>query len=173
MLFLPLILVLFGCGSGLLGAVGSPVPAEMQGQWQTNIAGPPDLSGFLDPGIVDPPPYGQNARTDLGIGFYFFPNGRYQRVLIYKISYLYTCILVQQWYEEGAVRIEGSSFSFYPSKATLSKGGNCAGTISNSPVQGQPFTLTITPDQDQTGWPLLHLGYPGGDLLLEKCRDCK
>lgn len=71
------------------------------------------------------------------------------------------------------MRIAGSSFSFYPSSASLSTGGNCAGAIDNRSARGMPFTLNITQDQDEEGWPYLRLGLPSGDLVLEKCRTCK
>lgn len=34
-------------------------------------------------------------------------------------------------------------------------------------------TLTVTPEHDATGWPMLRLRLSSGEeLLLEKCRNC-
>lgn len=144
----------------------------MQGQWQTSIAGPSGLPDYLG-GAVNIPDNLETHGSDLGIGFCFFPDGRYQHAWMYSMRYLYSCIRVLKWYEEGAVNIQGSSYTFRPAKATFSSADSCTGTTSEERAYANTVTVNITPEQDHTGWPVLRFGYASGDLLLEKCRTCK
>jgi hypothetical protein len=148
------------------------VPEALQGQWQTAIAGPNGLPDYLG-GFINVPDAMETWGSTLSIAYYFFPDGRYQHVWMYTMKYLYTCVLLQQWSEEGTVAIAGPNFTFQPATATFSTIDSCAGTAYENPAQASPMTVTVTSVQDETGWPYLHFGYPDVELWLEKCQECE
>lgn len=165
-LLLSLLLLLVACG-GNLG--GTPVPTELRGQWQTYIHSIPTYYPYPRSVPIQP---GENSL--LGIFFYFWPDGRYQHVWnLTQTYYGGNCFRTMRWDELGMVRIAEPSFTFQPNKATLSVLDSC-GTASLNQFRPQTFTLNVSPDQDQAGWPHLRVYLPSGEeLLMEKCRDCK
>jgi hypothetical protein len=43
--------------------------------------------------------------------------------------------------------------------------------LNPAPVAAATHTLTL--DHDASGWPLLRVSFPSGELVLEKCRRCQ
>jgi hypothetical protein len=177
---LPLLLLLFGCG-GTLGSgqpipPGTPVPDELRGQWQTAIAAPTgtwDHVGINYEIPINVPDLIEVHSSTLGIAFYFFEDGRYEHVWIWETQYSYACGRILTWTEQGTVNITGTAFTFQPTQAMFRALDNCAGLAAEELAQAKTVTLTVTPEQDAAGWPLLRFGYPSGsDLVLEKCKTC-
>lgn len=175
-LLLSLLLLLVACGGADLTPISTPLPEELQGQWQTAIASFPgiDYTRFIYPSFNLPiDPSGLNIQNStLGIIFFFYPDGHYQHMWTWRIKE-YACTTVLQWWERGTVSLVGSALTLKPSEAKNGMANDCTGVDMHGPAQGKARTLNVKSDQDDTGWPLLLLGYPGGDLTLEKCRECE
>ena len=172
---LPLILSLLGCGGSsdtTSGAApgstqGTSIPENLRGQWETILTYVPAFySG----------PYGDIPQGDgsIGIAFYFWPDGRYQHVWNLAQAYFGgNCFRTAHWEEVGTVSSAGSEFTFTPSKATYSVMDSCGQSkyLDPAPVTAASHSLTL--DQDNSGWPLLRMTFPSGELVLEKCRRCQ
>jgi hypothetical protein len=165
---LPLIFLLFGCGSLSGQPGGTPVPEELRGQWQTILSYLPTYFQRGDVPVRD-------FNGSLGIYFYFWPDGRYEHVASLLLSYFdNNCFRTAEWRERGTVNIAGTDFTFRPARATYIVTDTCGKNEYKDPAQARTTTLSMTPEQDQTGWPMLRMGLPSGEeVLLEKCRTCK
>jgi hypothetical protein len=164
----PLIVLLFGCPGSLPDQpVGTPVPEELTGQWQTILTYVP---AYWE-GIIPT----DDFNGTLGVFFYFWPDGRYQFDLNSAVTYFGgNCFRTTSWNESGVVSIAGPEFTFIPAGATYSVLDSCGESTFINADPGDAATLTVTPELDQTGWPMLRLRYPSGDdLLVERCRDCQ
>ena len=179
----PLILSLVGCGGGSSGETPAPtqatsdetpastqapsIPEELRGQWETILTYVPAFySG----------PYGDIPQGDgsIGITFYFSPDGRYQHVWDLAQAYFGgNCFKTAHWEEAGTVSATGSEFTFNPGKASYYAMDSCGQTkfLDPAPVSAANHNLTL--DRDNTGWPLLRMSFPSGELVLEKCRHCQ
>jgi hypothetical protein len=146
---------------------GTPVPAELTGSWRTILTYVPGYYTGVVP--VD------NFTGSLGISYYFSPDGQYEYNLDSAMAYFNgLCFRTTGWTESGSLRIDGSGFTLKPTRAINSIWDTCGESAYIDPAPAETVTLTVTRDQDQTGWPMLRLRLPSGEeLLLEKCRDCK
>jgi hypothetical protein len=180
----PLILSLFGCGGSSGDATSDAVsdvtsdvppastpatsiPEDLRGQWETILTYvPPFYSG----------PYGDIPQGDgsIGISFHFWPDGRYQHVRNLAAAYFGgNCFRTSQWEEVGTISSAGSEFTFSPGKATYLVTDSCGQSqyLDPAPVTAASHTLKL--DRDNSGWPLLRMSFPSGELVLEKCRRCQ
>lgn len=143
------------------------IPENLRGQWETILTYvPPFYSG----------PYGDVPPGDgsLGITFYFWPDGRYQHIWTLASAYFGgNCFRTGQWEEFGTVSSVGSEFTFSPGKASYFQTDTCGQSkiLDPAPVTAASHTLTL--DHDNSGWPLLRMSFPTGELVLEKCRRCQ
>ena len=181
----PLILSLFGCGGSAdttsdaaappatagpdgapQGTAAMPVPEGLRGQWETVLTYvPPFYSG----------PYGDTPQGDgsIGVSFYFWPDGRYQHVRSLAAAYFGgNCFRSSQWEEVGTLASAGAEFTFQPGRATYVVSDSCGQSRYLDPAPVGPANHTLTLDRDASGWPLLRVGFPTGELVLEKCRRC-
>lgn len=158
---------LVGCGDASDQPSGTPVPDELTGEWQTILTYVP---GYWE-GLVPTTDF----NGSLGIFFYFWGDGGYQFNLNSALTYFNgNCFRTTRWEELGTVSIAGSDFTFTATQATYSVLDSCGESTFINADPGEPATLSLTPEQDETGWPLLRLSLPSGEeLLLEKCRDCE
>ena len=177
----PLILALFGCGGG--GSAGGPaadalaqpdgapaqpasIPDALVGQWERILTYvPPFYSG----------PYGDTPNGDgsIGITLVLTADGRYRHV--WNLSSVYfggNCIRTGGWDEHGTVSGTGSDFTFNPIKASYVQTDTCGQFKLLDPAPVSPASHTLTIEHDNTGWPLLRVTFPTGDIVLEKCRHC-
>jgi hypothetical protein len=179
----PLVLSLFGCGgssdttSGAAPATtpeatpaatpATSTPEDLRGQWETILTYVPAFySG----------PYGDVPQGDgsIGITFYFWPDGRYQHDRLLSRAYFGgNCFQTSQWEEVGTISSAGSEFTFTPGKATYFVTDTCGQSqyLDPAPVTAASHTLKL--DHDNSGWPLLRMSFPTGELVLEKCRHCQ
>ena len=185
---LALTLSLFGCGGGSSSdAVPDPqqpestpetpetpvppaaatLPEAFRGQWEAILTYvPPFYSG----------PYGSIPEGDgsIGVAFYFSPDGRYQHHWNLARAYFGgNCFQTAQWQEVGAVGGTGPDFTFTPGHASYLSSDSCGQFQYLDPVPVIAANHTLTLDHDATGWPLLRVGFPTGELVLEKCRRCQ
>ena len=162
---LPLLLSLMACGSSV---PGTPVPTGLRGQWETILTSVPTYYPYPEAPSTIP------GSSSLGIIYYFYPDGRYEHIWnMMMVYYNGNCFRTQRWSESGTVSIAGADYTFKPSKARLSVLDSCDKAVYLDPAPAKSITVTLTPDQDQAGWPLLHFGFPTGeDIVLEKCRKC-
>jgi hypothetical protein len=148
-------------------APATPVPAGLQGQWETILTYvPPFYSG----------PYGDVPPGDgsIGVMFFFWPDGRYQHRRILSAAYFGgNCFRTSQWDESGTVSSAGDDYTFNPGKATYVATDTCGKNQYVDPVPVSPGTHTLKLDQDGSGWPLLRMSYGSSELVLEKCRHCQ
>lgn len=167
---LVLVPIALGCSGGLgVGQPpsGSPVPAELQGQWQSILTYvPANYAGILP--ITD-------VNGSFGIFYYFSADGQYQISLRALASYFdFNCTLNAHRQEVGTVTIVGADFTFNPTHAFESTLDSCGESryVDPAPVQGR--TVMITPELDAAGWPHVRLHFPDGEqVVLERCRDCQ
>lgn len=164
-----------GCpfaGGPLIGIVdpspvGSPVPEELTGEWQSILAYvPPNYEGFLP--IRD-------FIGSYGIFYYFTADGQYQIDLRAMANYYdFICYFNDHRQEWGTVEIVGADYTFHPAHAFESDFDSCGDSAYIDPAPTQAQTVTLIPEFDATGWPLLRLIFPDGEeLVLERCRDCE
>lgn len=168
-----LALALFGCGGGGASdgtpalAQGTPIPAALQGQWETILTYVPAF--YAGPFQETP-----NGDGSIGIAFYFFPDGRYQHVWNLMQTYFGgNCFRTAHWEEHGTMSGAGPTYTFNPGKATFSQLDTCGQNQYQDSVPMTPASHRLTLDRDNTGWPLLHMGFQNGELVLEKCRRCQ
>lgn len=170
---LPLMIVfsLSGCGGGSDNTPASTqagsIPEDLRGQWETILTYVP---GFYSG------PYGGVPQGDgsLGITFYFWPDGRYQHAWQLLQAYFGgNCFRNGDWREFGTLSGAGPDFTFNPGKATFVGMDSCGKSqfLDPAPVTAASHTLTL--DRDNTGWPILRMSFPTGELVLEKCRRCQ
>ena len=180
---LPLMLSLFACGGGRGDASdatsgagqppvqpstqGTSIPENLRGQWETILTYvPPFYSG----------PYGDIPPGDgsIGITLYIYADGSYHH--FWNLAQAYfggNCFRSAGWDEVGTITADGSNYTFNPTKATYTQMDSCGQSKFLDPAPVAPATHTLTPDQDNTGWPLLRVSSQSGDLVLEKCKkDC-
>jgi hypothetical protein len=182
-LLLPLILSLVGCGGGSSDETpastqatsdetpaptpATSIPEVLQGQWETILTYVPPFYGG---------PYGDIPQGDgsIGITFYFSPDGRYQHVWDLAQAYFGgNCFRTAHWEEFGTVSGAGSEFTFTPGKATYSLLDSCGQTQFLDPAPVTAATHSLALDRDNTGWPILRMSFPSGELVLEKCKHCQ
>jgi hypothetical protein len=182
----PLVVSLVGCGGGSSSdamsdapppeatpeATPDPAPAAtlpeaFRGQWEAILSYvPPFYSG----------PYGDVPQGDgsIGITFYFYPDGRYQYDWSLARAYFGgNCFQTSQWQEVGQVAGGGPDFTFTPGHASYLNSDSCGQFryVDPAPVVAAIHTMTL--DHDASGWPLLRMSFPTGELVLEKCRRCQ
>jgi hypothetical protein len=172
-LLFSLLLLLFGCGSSVTGQQpGTPVPDEMVGQWQSITTSIPTYFPYTDFTKPYVPPVSVYENSSFGVFLYLLSDGQYQ--LDWNLmTMIYSCLRTLRRSEWGTMSIAGSDFTLNPNGATFSVVDTCDGTAFENPDQFETATFTVTPTQDDAGWPYLHVAYPGGELWLEKCRDCQ
>lgn len=174
---LPMIVALVGCGGGgpsdpTQGPAqdpqqAEPIPEELRGRWDS-------IHTYVPPDFISQ--YGIVAGNDgsLGIAFYFHADGRYEHKWdLLKIYYGGNCIRTGEWQENGTLTSAGAEFTFNPGRATYMQTDTCGQFKYLDPAPAVPANHTLTLDRDATGWPLLRMGYPTGELVLEKCRRCQ
>ena len=183
---LALTLTLFACGGGGSSdpapdpqqAEGTPetpappaattLPEAFRGQWEAILTYvPPFYSG----------PYGSVPEGDgaIGITLYFWPDGRYQYDWSLARAYFGgMCFQSSQWKETGTLGgVAGNEFTFTPGHASYMNSDSCGQFKWLDPAPVAPSTLPMRIDHDATGWPLLVIGPPGAEQVLEKCRRCQ
>ena len=170
----PLMLALVGCGGGGSGdasvaaaqAQGASIPQPLVGQWETILTYvPPFYSG----------PYGDVPNGDgaIGITLVLTADGRYRHVWNLNSAYFGgNCFRTGGWDEFGTVGGNAPDFTFNPTKATYVQTDTCGVFKILDPAPVSPATHELTLEQDNTGWPLLRIHFPTGDVVLEKCRHC-
>ena len=67
----------------------------------------------------------------------------------------------------------GSEFTFSPGRASYLSTDSCGQSkiLDPAPVTAASHTLTL--DRDNSGWPILRMSFPNGELVLEKCKRCQ
>jgi len=177
-----LLLTLFGCGGGGSGGGGggeSPdpgvgaepppgmvIPEELRGRWDTTQT-------YVPPNFISQ--FGTVSGNDgsLAAAFFFHPDGRYEHKWdVLQVYFGGNCIRTGAWQENGTLTSEGAEYTFTPGRATYLQTDTCGQFKYLDPAPVEPGTHTLTLDRDATGWPLLRVGYPTGELVLEKCRQC-
>jgi hypothetical protein len=177
----PLVLALFGCGGG--GSADAPaadaqaqpgdapaqpasIPEPLTGQWETILTYvPPFYSG----------PFGSVPNGDgaLGITLVLTADGRYRHVWNLTSAYFGgNCFRTGGWDEFGTLIGTGADFTFNPTKASYIQTDTCGQNKFLDPAPVAPASHTLKLEQDNTGWPLLRITFPTGDIVLEKCRHC-
>lgn len=111
----------------------------------------------------------------LGVFYYFYPDGRYQYDLNTLPTYFNgNCFRTTGWTETGVVNIDGSHWTLTPSHAFYTQLDSCGEAQFIDPAAAVVATLAVTPDQDETGRPLLRIVLPNGEeLVLKRYRDCE
>jgi hypothetical protein len=181
---LPLMFSLFACGGGggdssdatpgtgqpptqQPPAQGTSIPENLRGQWETILTYVPAFySG----------PYGDIPQGDgsIGITLYIYPDGSYHHYWNLAQTYFGgNCFRSAGWDEVGTMSGDGSSYTFNPTKATYTAVDSCGQSKFLDPAPVSPATHTLTLSQDNTGWPVLTVSFPSGDLVLERCRKCQ
>lgn len=147
--------------------VGSPVPEELTGQWQTILAYVPANYESILPV--------RDFLGSYGVFYYFTADGQYQIDLRAMASYFdFMCYFNDHRREWGTVEIVGADYTFHPVRAFESDLDSCGDSAFIDPAPIQARTLTLIPEVDATGWPLLRLIFlDGEELVLERCRDCE
>ena len=175
-LLLPMILSLFGCGGS--GSDETPataqsqtpaasIPENLRGQWETVLTYVPPFYG----GDYGNTPPGDGS---IGITFYFSPDGHYQHVRDLAQAYFGgNCFRTAHWEEVGTVSGTGPEFTFTPGRAIYSVMDSCGKSqyLDPAPVTAASHSLTL--DRDNSGWPVLRMSFPSGELVLEKCKHCQ
>jgi len=70
------------------------------------------------------------------------------------------------------VRGHQPDFTFNPTKASYIQTDTCGQNKFLDPAPVAPASHTLNIEHDSTGWPLLRVTLPTGDIVLEKCRHC-
>jgi hypothetical protein len=83
------------------------------------------------------------------------------------------CFRTAHWEEVGTVSGTGPDFTFTPGKATYSVMDSCGKSqyLDPAPVTAASHSLAL--DRDNSGWPVLRMSFPTGELVLEKCKRCQ
>ena len=142
------------------------IPEPLTGQWETILTFvPPFYSG----------PYGNvpNGDGSIGITLVLTADGRYRHVWNLASAYFGgNCFRTGGWDEFGTVSGTGADFTFNPTKASYVQTDTCGQSklLDPAPVAAASHTLKI--EHDDSGWPLLRIAFPTGDIVLEKCRRC-
>lgn len=168
-----LLMAVAGCGGGgsdpppaAEPAPAASIPEGLRGQWEAVFAYvPPFYAG----------PYGDIPPGDgaLGVRFTFWPDGRYQHTWNMTQAYFGgLCFRSAGWTESGTVSGTGPDFVFNPTHASYSAMDSCGVAEYLDPAPVTAATHSMVTDQDAAGWPLLRMGYPDWELVLEKCRTC-
>jgi len=175
----PFILALFGCGGGgssdataadasATDATAQPasIPQPLTGQWERILTYvPPFYSG----------PYGDVPNGDgaIGITLVLTADGRYRHVWNLSSAYFGgNCFRTGGWDEFGTLSGTGPDFTFNPTKASYIQTDTCGQNKFLDPAPVTPASHTLKIEHDNTGWPLLRITFPTGDIVLEKCRHC-
>lgn len=67
----------------------------------------------------------------------------------------------------------GADVALNPVRDTNVMTDSCGDFVLDDNAPTVAVTLTVTPEHDATGWPMLRLRLSSGEeLLLEKCRNC-
>ena len=144
---------------------GTPIPAELTGVWRAILTYVP---GYYTGQIPV-----NDFSGSLGVNFYFGADGQYEHVLN-SLTMGSICIRTTQWRESGTLTLAGTALTLHPAQATNSVTDNCGPNKYAEPAQANTTTLTVTPEQDPNGWPMLRVVLPSGDVvLMEKGRDCQ
>ena len=169
---LPLILSLFACGgtseeAAAPAAQAASIPEDLRGQWETILTYVP---AFYSGPYGDIPP----GDGSIGISLYFWPDGRYQHAWNLAQAYFGgNCFRTAHWEEVGTVSGTGPEFTFTPGKATYSVLDSCGKSQSLDPAPVAPASHSLALGRDGAGWPQLQVGFPTGELVLEKCKHCQ
>lgn len=163
---------LAGCGGGgssdaPAAAQATPIPEELRGQWETILTYVPGFYGG---------PYGGAPQGDgsLGITFTFGADGRYQHVWQLIQAYFGgNCFRNGHWDESGTLSGTGPEFTFTPGHASFIGSDSCGKFQHIDPVPVTAASHGMVLDHDNTGWPLLRISFPTGDIVFEKCRRCQ
>jgi len=177
-----LVLALFGCGGGggggggggessdpAAGAAPPPsavIPEELRGRWDATLT-------YVPPNFISQ--FGTVSGNDgsLGVAFFFHPDGRYEHKWdLLQVYFGGNCIRTGAWQENGTLASAGAEFTFNPGRATYLQTDTCGQFKYLDPAPVAPGNHALTLDRDATGWPLLRVSYPTGELVLEKCRQC-
>jgi hypothetical protein len=119
--------------------------------------------------------FGTVAGNDgsLAVAFFFHPDGRYEHKWdVLQVYFGGNCIRTGEWQENGTLTSAGAEYTFNPGRATYLQTDTCGQFKYLDPAPAAPGTHVLTLDRDATGWPLLRVSYPTGELVLEKCRRC-
>ena len=161
-----------GMGEKIMPAPGNnvipatPVASELQGQWSAVLTYVP---GFYLGRYI---PVGDFTGS-IGVSYYFGADGQYQYDLNTAKAGGF-CIRTTGWTEWGTMSVAGADVSLSPVRATHVVTDSCGDFELDDNAPTAASTITVTPDQDAAGWPMLRLRLPSGEeLLLEKCRDCQ
>jgi len=171
---LPAILALAACGGGGSGPAddaatpqGDAVPEALRGQWETVMASvPPFYSG----------PYGDapDGQGAIGVTLVLTADGRYRHIWNLTSAYFGgNCFRTGGWDEFGSVSGTGPDFTFTPTKASYIQTDTCGQNKFLDPAPVAPAAHTLKVELDATGWPILRMRFPTGELVLEKCRHCQ
>jgi hypothetical protein len=143
------------------------IPEALRGQWEAILT-------YVPPYYVSPYGTVQEGDGSLGVSFFFYPDGRYQHAWNSLQTYFGgNCIRTGQWQEVGTLSNVGADFTFTPGRASYLQTDTCGQFKVVDPAPVSPGTHTLTLDHDDTGWPLLRVSFPTGELVLEKCRHCQ
>ena len=142
------------------------IPQALTGRWETILTYvPPFYSG----------PYGDVPNGDgaIGITLVLTADGRYRHVWNLTSAYFGgNCFRTGGWDEFGTVSGTGSEFTFNPTKASYIQTDTCGKNRFLDPAPVAPASHALKIEHDNTGWPLLRISFPTGDIVLEKCRRC-
>lgn len=151
-------LALTACPAAPAMPVGTPVPAELQGEW---LYGRVSSIGYYDPATGT---WGQPAGA--GDRFKLEPNGNYERSRLIQLT-TYGCESYLFIWERGTVKIDlaQSRISFQPGDGVV-KSQSCSAANSyekKGPGSVKPETYDAELGQNDTGKPLLRLSMVGGE----------
>jgi len=197
---LPLTILLFGCGGGGSAdetptsvqaagvggggtdpptstppttisppAMSTVLPNDLIGQWKTVLGYiPAYYTGLVPLSTTD-------FIGSIAVTVSFRSDGAYQFDLSTASRYFGgNCFRNTQWSETGGASVAGAYLTFTSTHASNLITDSCGKFQFIDPAATGTATYAMTYEQDQTGWPILHLRITGGDdLVLEKCRDCR
>jgi hypothetical protein len=157
-----------GIGDPNAGTPGTSVPDELVGKWQSILTYVPanyEYQGGLPT---------RDVIGSYGVFYYFTADGQYQVDLRAMAHYFdFVCFLNGHRQEWGTVDIVGADYTFRPKHAFESNFDSCGGSEYIDPAPTQVQTVTLVPEVDAAGSPLLRLIFPDGEeVRLERCRDC-
>jgi hypothetical protein len=197
----PLVLALFGCGGGSSDATAvdaqaqpgdapaqpadaparstdapaqpadaptrpASIPEELTGQWERILTYVPPFYGGPFGGV----PNGDGA---IGITFVLTADGRYRHVWNLSSAYFGgNCFRTGGWDEFGTLSGTATELTFNPTRASYIQTDTCGQNKFLDPAPVAPASHALKIEHDDTGWPLLRITFPTGDIVLEKCRRC-